>query len=256
MKTRIYFLLSVLLILGISSCKKSMFIRGNNSMTTVERDLTEFDKVANDGSFEVIIINDENHYVQIQAESNLIPHISTLVYNGALIIDSKENLLNRQPMTIEVHISQLRAIELNGSGSIHTDSFINQEFSAVLDGSGNIFTQISGANDSYFKVSGSGNMDVQLETDVLTAIVDGSGDLKISGEGKSSSMKVQGSGNIRAKDFRQESSSVINDGSGQIYLYVSNYLNAKILGSGSIYYSGNPTQLDQWVDGSGRIIKQ
>jgi len=256
MKTKTILFLAILIAIGVTSCRKSIFIRGNKNVTTVERQLSEFDKVANDGSFEVSIVNDEEHYVILEAESNLISHIDTRISDGALIIDSDENLMNRRPMKLFVHTPSLRAIELNGSGSIETDSFNSQEFSAVNDGSGKITTSIGNSEDVYVKVDGSGSLDINVETEYLKAVNDGSGDLRIRGTGLTSDLEIQGSGSIRSNDFIQERSNAVTDGSGSIYLYVSEYLNGKIFGSGSIYYAGNPSDVEQEINGSGNIIKQ
>lgn len=256
MKTKTILFIAILTAVSITSCRKSMFVRGNKNVTTVERQLSEFDKVANDGSFEVTIIEDDEHFVVIEAESNLISHIDTRISNGALIIDTDENLINRRPMKLFVHTDKLRAVELNGSGFIHTETFNSEEFSAVLDGSGDISASIMDCEDTYVRVSGSGNLAIDVDTESMRAEIHGSGDLRISGEGISSNMEIHGSGSIRSYDFNHESSNAVVDGSGSIYLYVTDYLNAKIFGSGSIYYAGNPSDVDKEINGSGNIIKQ
>jgi hypothetical protein len=256
MKTKTVLLFAILLMLGITSCDKSMFIRGNKSVTSVQRDLSEFDKIANNGSFEVTIINDDAYFVLIEAESNLISHIETRISNNALIIDSDENLVNRRPMKIEVHTNQLRAIELNGSGFIHTESFESGVFSAVIDGSGDISTHITNCEDAYVRVNGSGGLDIDVEAELLQAGIYGSGDLNITGKGKESKMEIHGSGSIYSKNFLHDSSESIIDGSGSIYVYVTAYLNAKIWGSGSVYYSGMPAIIDTEINGSGSVISQ
>ncbi len=254
MKTKTILLFTILLMLGITSCDKSMFIRGNKSITTAQRDLSEFDKIANNGSFEVTVIRDDVHFVIIEAESNLISHIDTRVSSGALIIDSDENLVNRRPMKIEVHTDQLRAIELNGSGFIRTESFQSPVFSAVLDGSGDISTHITNCEDTYLRINGSGGLDIEVETEEIKAGIYGSGDLNISGLGVSSKMEIHGSGSIRSHGFYHESSESIIDGSGSIYVYITEYLNARIYGSGSVYYSGKPAAIDTDIDGSGSVM--
>lgn len=256
MKTKTILFLSILIAASVTSCRKSMFVRGNKNVTTIERQLSEFDKVANDGSFEVTIVNDDKYFVVIEAESNLISYINTRISDGALIIDSDENLVNRRPMKLFVHTDKLRAIELNGSGFIHTETFSSGKFSAVLDGSGDVSTKINDCEDVYVRISGSGNLDIGVATEILKGEVQGSGDLNISGTGKTSEMEVHGSGNIRSYDFHHESSRTVVDGSGNIYLYVTDYLNAKVFGSGSIYYAGNPSNVEKEINGSGDVIKQ
>lgn len=253
MKVKSIIILALFVGLGFSSCTKSMLIRGNGNVTTQIRELDDFSKLANNGSFEVNIIADSSSYVIIEAESNLIPHILTMVDNGALIIDSHENLNSRRSMKLEVHTPNLEALEINGSGNIDFETFNTEHFSAVVDGSGNI-NGSAVSNSTYLKVNGSGNLTIGLITESLDASIHGSGNIHMAGESVYSIMGIYGSGDIQDYGFSQDDCEVTSDGSGNVYTTVNSSLKAKIEGSGSIHFKGDPLVQSE-INGSGRVIK-
>lgn len=254
MRTKLIFILAIVFALGSTSCRKSVFVRGNKNVTTQTRDLASFSKLANNGSFEVTIVKDTISYVIIEAESNIIPYIETSIVNGALIIDNRETINPRRPMKLTVHTPEMEAMELNGSGDIFTEAFISETFSVVLDGSGNI-TTTSTCTDAYLRIKGSGNIVANFLTENLDAEIHGSGNIKLYGAGTHSKMGIYGSGDIDYFDYTQKYCSAKSDGSGNIYVQVSEGLDAKIFGSGSIYYRGNPI-VNSEINGSGSVIKQ
>lgn len=253
MKTKSIIIIALLIGMGFSSCRKSMFVSGNRNVTTQTRELDSFYKLANNGSFEVVIIKDTASYVIVEAESNLIPHILTFIDNGALIIDSHENLNNHRSMILKVHTPDLEAVQLNGSGNIDFETFTSERFSAVVDGSGNINGSTI-CTDAYLRIDGSGNLTMGLVCNDLEASIHGSGNIHMAGQGLSSNLGIYGSGEIKDYDFVQEDCEVTSDGSGNVYVTVTHSLKARIEGSGSVHFKGDPTVQSE-INGSGRVVK-
>lgn len=254
MKLKLNLLLAVIIIANITSCTKGVFVRGSERLTTETRTLQDFSKLANEGSFIIQIIQDTVSFVIIEAEDNLISLIRTNVQDDVLIIYTDENLNNRLPMKLEVHTSALSAMELNGSGEINFGHFFNNKFSAVNNGSGSI---LGGTNckDAYLRSNGSGSMSLKIQTETIDVGIYGSGDIYLEGEADHGEMGIYGSGNIKYFNFLQKSCMTNTNGSGNIYVNVSELLDVKIYGSGSVYYQGNPSTIVK-IDGSGELIKQ
>lgn len=236
MKTKNIFLSVIIFSVLFTSCQKAFLVKGNRSLSTESRHLEQFDKVGNSGSFEVTIVEDSVSFVLIEAESNLIKHIDTYVYNNALIIDSDESLIAHRPMKLEVHTNALRSAELKGSGFIQFDPFNTNNFSAVIEGSGYIRGAIE-SNSIFLQIKGSGNIEVDGIVENGELIIDGSGE-------------------IRSYDLYLQNCEATIAGSGNLYTHTSSRLDAEIMGSGSIYYKGDPADVNSRIDGSGRIIKQ
>lgn len=253
MKTKNLIIIALLIGLGLSSCKKSIFISGNKNVTTQTRQLDSFTKLANNGSFEVIIIKDTASYVIVEAESNIIPYILTVIENGALIIDSQENINAHRSMKLEVHTPDLESVQINGSGDIDFGTFNSDHFSAVIAGSGSM-NGSSVCMDAYLKIEGSGSLIIGLITEELDASIHGSGSIHMAGQTVNSKYGIYGSGSIKDYDFVQDQCEVISDGSGNIYATVNNSLKVKIEGSGSVHFRGNPVVQSE-INGSGSVVK-
>lgn len=236
MKTKIIFLSAIIISVLFTSCQKSFSVIGNRSLSTESRNLEQFDKVGNNGSYEVTIIKDTASFVIIEAESNLIKNIDTYVYNNALIIDSDENLIAHRPMKLEVHTNALQSTELKGSGYIQFEQFNSNDFSAVISGSGYIRGTV--------------------ESNTILLHIKGSGNIEVDGIVENGELMIDGSGEIRSYNLYLQNCDATIAGSGNLYTYTSNSLDAEIMGSGSIYYKGDPADLNSRIDGSGRIIKQ
>ncbi len=243
------------ILLWSSGCHKPYGIGGNNQVTTETRQVFSFDNIVNEGSFNVYITHDSIYQVIVEAESNLIPHIRTLVNGNTLIIDTRESLNNHSPMNIYVKTPKLYGVDLSGSGLISIDSLSTDHLNVEISGSGNINGEIVANNTVNAKISGSGNIFLELYTTNIETKISGSGNIDLSGESNTGTHTISGSGNINSYNFVQKECFAKISGSGNMYLNVSDYLDANISGSGSIFYLGNP-QVTVKITGSGSVIHQ
>jgi hypothetical protein len=235
-------------------CNKLNRIDGNNQLITENRQLVSFNRVVNEGTFNVYVKQDTIFEVTVEAESNLVPHIRTLVSGNSLVIDTRENLHNYFPMNVYVRTPFINGVHLKGSGYMQLDSLDTDNLEIELSGSGNIKGQTS---TNYIKatISGSGSIDLYAVSSATDTKISGSGDIKLVGESFSGTHTISGSGSIRASNFLQNEIIAKISGSGNMYLNVSDKLDVTISGSGSVYYIGNP-QLTINKTGSGSVIKQ
>jgi hypothetical protein len=214
--------------------------------------LQSFDRVINEGSFDVYIIQDGLSEVMIEAESNLIPLIRTHVQGSDLVIDTKDDLRNNYPMKLYVHTTDITEIKLSGSGLMHAEDIVTGDFETSLSGSGNIF--VSGtAENVQVSISGSGSIDLGLVCNDLEADISGSGEMEIWGTADRGDFHISGSGSIRSYDLTLQDCYATISGSGSIYVTVEDYLNVNISGSGNVYYMGTPV-IETRITGSGSVI--
>jgi hypothetical protein len=103
-------------------------------------------------------------------------------------------------------------------------------------------------------ISGSGNLDVpQYNGDKLTVGLPGSGNITLGGSANTVNIVLSGSGNIRSDKLTAKSATAMLSGSGSITVNASEQLDATVIGSGDIRYSGSPAKLTKIVTGSGNI---
>ncbi len=236
------------------SCSKLNSINGNGHVLTEERRLVNFDQINNEGQFNVYITYDTIYQAIVEAETNLIPYIRTIVNGNTLRIDSRENLRPGMPINIYIKTPDVKYIELSGSGTIVCDSVYGDNVGATISGSGSIEARLYGALAD-LDISGSGNMILDVESQMTYCKISGSGDMYVAGYSPEGNFNISGSGNINSFEFYQDKLDAKISGSGNMYVNVADFLTAKISGSGSVFYIGDPS-IDVSITGSGSVIKE
>jgi len=283
MKSLSFLLLAFLFIGNLSYGQSSILgfgfktIKGSGDVKTEIRNLSGFTKVETNGSINVFIKKADAFEVKIEADDNLIPYIISEVKGNTLVVRMRENvnIRNSRKMTAYVSMPKLTALATRGSGSINSESRFNGEELVVnTQGSGSINFSFDGKNavisthgsggikfsGSINKVEvgthGSGGIKAQLESESAHLSVGGSGSVNISGSAKDVVAEVQGSGSIDGYNFMTKNATASVQGSGSCNLSVSEGLNGRIHGSGSINYRGNASVITSETTGSGKIRKQ
>lgn len=233
--TLLILLALIIIMLTVTGCVRER-IEGNYDLTMEERNTPAFREVKSGGSFRVVIIPDDATWVEVKAESNVLPYIETWSDGTTLTVDYRDGYNIHEHYTVEVflHTPSLKSIHLSGSGRVESGSFTSDQVDVQL--------------------SGSGNIECSFITDDLNAKVSGSGDLYLEGAAQQSNLTVSGSGKIEALNLCQQNCLSNISGSGSIQTAVSTSLEAWISGSGSVYYHGNPF-ITSHISGSGNVLK-
>ncbi|MFH1119517.1 MAG: head GIN domain-containing protein [Bacteroidota bacterium] len=225
----------ILLMLTTTGCIRER-IEGNYNLQTKERTSGPFTGVESKGSFRVEIIPDNDTWIEVKAESNVIPYIETWTDGNTLTVEYRQgyNIREHYPVEVFLHTPELESIRISGSGRVVSGSFDSPR--------------------ADIHISGSGSIDCAFETNHLEAVISGSGNLMISGTADETELRISGSGNIQSLDLLQYNCSADISGSGNIKASVSHALDARISGSGCVYYIGDPV-VTAHISGSGRVVK-
>ena len=133
------------------------------------------------------------------------------------------------------------------------DSFQAEEMHFTIDGSGDITTKaplFAGVFD--LKIDGTGDVKLELDVVELKTDVDGSADMTYSGFAEKHYVFIDGTSDMRAFDLETDITTITIDGSGSCEVNVVEELTVDIDGSGDVYYVGNPV-VSQKIDGSGSV---
>jgi len=141
-----------------------------------------------------------------------------------------------------------------GSGSIDVTKIFANEVRFDQSGSGVIDTgEILESESLSIKHSSSGNVRAALVDGIkIDAIMSGSGRIDLSGEVRDADYTLNSSGRIDALDLMAFDAITSNSGSGTIYVWATESLEATISGSGDIIYMGDPS-ISFWITGSGNL---
>jgi len=154
--------------------------------------------------------------VVVRADSNLISHVTTRVVAGTLVIgETAGNFTSHSPMSVDVRVPSLTALNLSGAGKITV-------------------TGISGPR--------------------LTVTVSGTGMLSATGTVTGLDVTVSGAGLAQLSQLTARDVHAVVTGSGLIEVTATASLDAAVPGTGAITYSGNPAQVTTSVTGTGTVV--
>ncbi|MBN8642137.1 MAG: DUF2807 domain-containing protein [Flavobacteriales bacterium] len=232
---------SIITALLLTSCKYNVDlgngIDGNGNVKTEIRTITEkFDKINSNRGIEVIVEQDSTAEVKVEADENLLKHITTKVENGTLVVSSDENIDSAEKMIVHVKTAKINGLEATSGSSIATKSTIKGTSIQVKTSSG-----------SEIKAS--------VEYDkVVTESTSGS-TLTISGKAlnvttATSSGSTTNAGDLLANEVVSEATS---GSSTDVHALVK--LNAKASSGSSIDYNGNPKVVEKEESSGGSVSK-
>ena len=192
-------------------------IHGNGSIKSETRNVPAFEGVTCDGSYEVQIKCQAEQSLTIETDENLLPLIRTEVHDRKLNIRTKGFLFPTDKIRVTISIPNINEFTSNGSSDGEINNINNNELDVDINGSGKLF-------------------------------LDGkTGDVKFS---------TSGSSKIDATSLIADDVKVRINGSGNIHVFAGSSLDVQINGSGTVKYKGDAKNVNQQINGSGKIIKE
>lgn len=189
---------------------------GSGNLITETRDVSDFDEIVLLGSGDVIVSVTGTESLEIEAEDNIMPLLTSDVVDGRLELGQTESITTSRGITYTITAAQLVGVTIKGSGDINGTDIDAISFEAAIEGSGNI--DITGTSD----------------------------DLTV---------RIEGSGEVDGRDLTSATGTVTIDGSGSAVVNVTDDLTVTINGSGDVEYMGDPV-LNQTINGSGSVSRR
>lgn len=190
-------------------------VRGSGDVITEEREVSGFTAVSLQGIGQLEIDQTGTESLSITADDNLLPYIKTRVQGSNLIISIEGNTVfnNVTELTYHVTVDTINSVELEGAGNIVVNNLDVDKWAANLSGTGNI--------------TASGRADVQT-------------------------VEIDGAGAYTADDLVSQEATVRHNGAGMAVVQVSDRLDVRIDGLGTVEYIGDPT-VTQEINGLGTV---
>jgi hypothetical protein len=210
---------------------------GTGAVVTENRTVTTFTGIDLQCSANIYFTQGDEQSVKVEAEDNIVAHITTEVVNDELIVKSDlKNWKSGKQVNVYVTVKELCLLELSGSGNMIGKSHIN-------------------CDNMTINVGGSGNVKADVRSLTMRIKLAGSGNLEVGGTATATDIRIAGSGNVNAKMLQTMTSDVLISGSGQSTINASDQLSVSISGSGNVRYMGEPQKLSTSITGSGSVSK-
>ena len=231
-KLKIYLFTTLIILFNIS-------VHGQDRKETLN--LPEFDEVHMGTSGEIFIKQGNKTEVILEASESRKENLEIEVRGGRLHIANKRGWNWRYwkssgDLAVYVTMKDIRALKVSSSGKIYGKGVLRTD-------------------DMDLAVSGSGRIDIETEADDLEASISGSGKIELAGKCAYNDVSISGSGKLLAEDLESEEYYISISGSGNCKINVSKKIEARVSGSGRVYYKGNPDRVNSRVSGSGSVKK-
>jgi len=181
-----------------------------------------------------------NEKVEIECSDDAFEQIEFKMDGDKLKIRNEKNWSwknwNNEKVKIYVTMKNIEGISVSGSGNLVGQNRFD-------------------TGDLYLALSGSGGMDIRTNSDDVDISVSGSGSMELDGSGDNADISISGSGRVKAEDFEVRVCEASISGSGSCRITATKEIDARISGSGSVYYGGNPDRVSSNSSGSGKIRK-
>ena len=233
----VYITVIVLLLFATGGCPGSLIpIRGNGNITQQNFPLNDFKTVSVSGDWTVEITQNVTFSVTVDADRNLFDYLD-------IRVDGNHNL----------HIGFKKGYAISNA---HCKASITMPVLTQLTASGSLTGTISSFDmhrgTMTIDVSGSGDITARnIDVKKLELNISGSGSFTASGEAQTFKVDISGSGEIRTTGLKTKKADISISGSGSAEIWVTNFLKARISGSGKVRYK-NLTPPPH-IDGSGDI---
>jgi hypothetical protein len=215
-------------------------IPGSGNIQTETRATAAFEAISIEyPGAEIILQPGDEAIVEIKADDNLLPQLSTEVLAGRLTIKSietdwKSSVNPSQPVKIAITVKDLNEILLSAPvGNLEVNDLQTSTLKLVLSGGAQVRLN-------------------QIQVDLLDSDLSGAGDIQVSGTAEEVRLILSGLGNFNAAELKSNQAMVELSGMGDATVQVEQELTATITGAGSIKYLGNP-HVEQNVTGAGSV---
>lgn len=215
-------------------------VPGSGNVQTEIREPGAFEAIAIEyPGAEIIVQQGDGDIVELKADDNLLPQLSTEVVSGTLTIKSLETDWNAmvnpsEPVKIEITVRDLNTIVLSAPvGTLEVNDLQAGTLNLVVSGGAQV------------RLNG-------ISVDLLDSVLSGAGDIQVSGTADEIKLVLSGLGDFNAADLQSNKADIELSGMGGATVRVEEELAATITGAGSIQYFGHP-HVQQSVNGAGSV---
>jgi hypothetical protein len=231
----------VLLMTAAGGCQKDLWFNhnhfiGSGNVISEVRNVGYFSGIRLSGSGIVYVTQGPDLHLEIQAEDNIMPIISTRVSGETLVVDTDYSFSSSFGIKIYVTMPDIHSFELQGDFKVLGQ---NRLHTGNLD----------------IEITGTGYVELDVDADKIFTEISGAGHINLSGSADSHSLVISGAGNLQAENLEVKVYDIVVSGSGNCWINVLQTLSVSITGSGNVYYRGNPGSVISNISGTGKVVK-
>lgn len=220
-----------------SSCGNGIFngIKGTGNVQKEMRSISgKFTKISVSRGIEVSVEQGNDVFVEVEADQNLLKHITTKVENGTLMVSSDENIYSAEAEIVHVKVPVIDGLETTSGSNIKSKS------------------TLKGTNITIKSSSGS-EIQSTLEYDAISGESTSGSSINLSGKALKSNLVSSSGSTIDASELLSNEviAEATSGSSTEVHPLLS--LKGKASSGASISYEGNPKTVSKEETSGGSV---
>lgn len=211
-----FVLLIVLITLGTGCHAIHHGVPGSGKLLKEKRNVAPFTSISTEGAFEIEVVSQKPQEVEISGDDNILPLVSTEVFNNVLHVRNLRSYSASQPVTLRIFVPDLAGVSLAGAGTL----------------------EVSGLKNDKFEID-----------------VNGAPTIRASGETKALKIDASGAAKIDTHKLRAARVEVDSKGVSGVEVYAAEQLDVTVSGPSQVVYTGNAV-VNKTVHGPGSVEKK
>ena len=209
--------------------------KGNNSVTTQERQVAAFDAIKVGCAINLYVSQGDKQMVKVVTDENLQDRIIVKVDNGTLSL-SCNNIKDATKMNVYVTGVNLSQIDASGASKVTGETLLKSEtFGLYTSGASKTTLNIETGTFNN-ETSGAANNTITLVAKTANTEVSGAGNLALKGSAENHKTEVSGAGTLKALEFITDNTDANVSGAGNAKIMARKQLKADLSGAGNITY--------------------
>lgn len=188
--------------------------KGSGNLASENRPVSDFHGIDVSGVFEVEITAQKEFAVEVEADDNLLPLITTEVRNGVLHIETERRVSTSSPLKIRISAPDIDRLDVSGAAKVTLSELKNSGLSVDSSGASKI---------------------------------------NISGETAKLNVDVSGATKVNAEALTAENATIEASGASQVDVNVTGVLRTDASGASKIVYTGSPTEVVKKTKGGSKV---
>jgi hypothetical protein len=153
--------------------------RGNGELTSVPQDLPPCSELILKCGLDVDVTFGPEQKITLIVDKNLVEYYEIEARGGVLIVDAQKSPRPSRHACLEVTLSKLERLAVEGAGDISIRGYDGERLALVVDGAGDLEAD-GKAGEVVVSVNGAGDIDARrLEARAVEVSVNGAGDVSV-----------------------------------------------------------------------------
>jgi len=189
-------------------------VKGSGNVVKENRGVSDFTEIDVSNAIQVEIVAQKDFSVEVEADDNILPLITTEIRGNVLRIKSEKSYNAKTPVIVRVSAPNIEDLDVSGASKVN----------------------LTNLNNESLQIHSSGASKINVEGTTVTLEIETSGASK-----------------IEAENLKAENVSVDASGASKINVAVSNDLKVDASGASNINYTGTPKNFEKKTSGASNV---